>query len=79
MPESWDWPESMAVDIVGMGQEAAGAHLIESANPNRWRDIAFGYRIVSDNRDAIAQCKKGSTNKRASVHCTIEINTEAFR
>ena len=79
MPESWHWPESMAADIVGMGQEAAGAHLIESAKPNRWRDIAFGYRIVSDNRDAIAQCKKGSTNKRASVHCTIEINTEAFR
>jgi Family of unknown function (DUF6118) len=78
MPESWHWPESMAAYIVGMGQEAAGAHLIESAKPNRWRDIAFGYRIVSDNRDAIAQCKKGSKDRRASVHCTIEINTEAF-
>ena len=79
MPESWHWPESMAADIVGMGEEAAGARLIESATPNRWGDIAFGYRIVSDNREAIAQCKKTSTNKRASVHCTIEINTEAFR
>jgi Family of unknown function (DUF6118) len=78
-PESWHWPESMAADIVGMGREAAGAHLIESAAPDQWRDMAFGYRIVSDNRNAIAQCKKGSTNKRASVHCTIEINSEVFR
>jgi hypothetical protein len=78
MPESWHWPESMAAAILRLDREAAGARLIESAKPNRWRDIAFGYRIVSDNRDAIAQCKKGSTNKRASVHCTIEINTEAF-
>jgi hypothetical protein len=79
MPESWHWPESMAAAILRLDREAADARLIESAKPNRWRDIAFGYRIVSDNRDAIAQCKKGLTNKRASVHCTIEINTEAFR
>ena len=79
MPESWHWPERMTADIVGMGQEAAGARLIESAAPNQWHDMAFGYRVVSDNRDAIAQCKKVSTNKRASVRCAIEINTEAFR
>ena len=79
MPESWHWPESMAADIVGMDQEAAGARLIETAAPDRWRDIVSGYRVVSDNRDAIAQCKKGSTAKRTSVRCAIEIHTEAFR
>jgi Family of unknown function (DUF6118) len=79
MPESWHWPESMAADIVGMDQETAGARLIETAAPDRWRDLVLDYPIVRDNRDALARCKKGSTNKRASVHCTIEINTEAFR
>jgi hypothetical protein len=79
MPESWHWPERIAADIVGLDQEATGARLIESAAPDRWRDIVFGYRVVSDNRDAIAQCKKGSTNKRESVRCAIEINAEAFR
>ena len=79
MPESWHWPERIAADIVGMDQEAAGARLIAIAAPDRWRDIVLGYRIVSDNRDAIDRCKKGSTPKRASVRCAIEIKTEASR
>ena len=62
-----------------MDQEATGARLIEVAAPDRWRDIVFGNRVVSDNRDAIAQRKKGSTPKRESVRCAIDIKTEAFR
>jgi hypothetical protein len=62
-----------------LDQEAAGIRLIESAAPGRWKDIVFGLRIVGDNRDAIAQCKKAATNKNASVRCTVEIKTEAFR
>jgi hypothetical protein len=77
MPESWHLPERIAANIVGMEQEAAGARLIEIAAPDLWRDIVFGNRVVSDNRDAIAQCKKRSTPKR--VRCAIEIKTEAFR
>ena len=79
MPENWHWPERIAANIVRMDQEAAGARLIAIAAPDRWRDIVLGYRIVSDNRDAIAQCKKASTNKRESVRCPIEIKTEAVR
>ena len=78
MPENWHWPERIAADVVRMDQEAAGARLIAIAAPDRWRDIVLGYRIVSDNRDAIAQCKKASTNKRESVRCAIEIKTETF-
>jgi hypothetical protein len=62
-----------------MDQEAAGARLIEIADPERWRDIVFGYRIVSDNHDALDRCNKGSTPTRKSVRCTVEIKTETFR
>jgi hypothetical protein len=79
MPESWQWPESMAADIVGMGQEAAGARLIESAAPNQWRDMAFGYRVVSDNRDAIAQCEKEAAEVARSVRCPIKIDHATTR
>ena len=79
MPESWHWPERIAAGIVGIDQADAGGRLIEIAAPDRWRDIVFGSRVVSDNRDAIAQCKKGSTPKRESVRCTIEIKTEVLR
>jgi Family of unknown function (DUF6118) len=77
-PESWHWPEAIAAGIVGVDQEAAGARLIAIAAPDRWRDIVLGYRIVSDNRDAIDRCRKGSTNTREPVRCAIVIGTEAL-
>jgi hypothetical protein len=79
VPEGWHWPESIAAGILGRDEEATGARLIEIADPERWRDFVFGDRIVSDNGDAIAQCKKASTPKRDSVRCAIQIKTEAFR
>jgi hypothetical protein len=78
MPDNWHWPERIAANIVRMDQESAGARLIAIAAPDRWRDIVLGYRIVSDNRDAIAQCRKGPTSTRESVRCAIEIKTETF-
>jgi hypothetical protein len=79
MPESWHWPESIAASILRLDREAAGARLIEATDPDRWRDIVFGFGIVSDNRDALDRCKKGSTPTKASVRCAIEIKTEVSR
>jgi Family of unknown function (DUF6118) len=78
MPENWHVPERVAAYILGMDQEAAGARLIADAAPERWRGIVFGYRLVSDNRDAIARCRKGATIKTGTVRCTIAIKTEVF-
>jgi hypothetical protein len=78
MPKSWHWPESIAASVLSLDREAAGARLIEMADPDRWRDIVLGYRFVDDNRDAISQCNKRSPNTRDSVRCTIEIKTEPF-
>jgi hypothetical protein len=57
----------------------AGACLIESAAPNEWRDMAFGYRVVSDNRDAIAQCEKEAAKAAPSVRCPIKIDHATTR
>ena len=73
MPESWYWPERMAASIVGMDQENAGAHLIATAAPDRWRDIVLGYRIVNDNRDTIARCETAAAKEPKPVRCMIEI------
>jgi hypothetical protein len=78
VPQNWQWPERIAAGIVGTDQEAAGTRLIESAAPERWRDIVFGLGIVSDNRDVLDRCKKAATGKTESVRCAIEIKTEAF-
>ncbi len=73
MPESWHWPELMAASILGVDEESAGAHLIKTAAPERWRDIVAGYQIISDNRAAIAQCERGEAKTANKIRCAIEI------
>ena len=73
MPESWYWPERMAARTLRLDREAAGARLIETAAPDRWRDIVLGYRIVSDNRDAIVHCQEAATHETMPTRCVIEV------
>jgi hypothetical protein len=79
LPQNWQWPENIAAGIVGTDQEAAGIRLIESAAPDRWRDIVLGYGIVSGNRDAIARCQRAAASTKKTVRCTIAINSEEPR
>jgi hypothetical protein len=69
----------MAAYIVGMDQEAAGARLIETAAPDRWRDLVLDYPIVRDNRDALARCEKEAAKAARSMRCVIEIDHAASR
>ncbi len=78
MPESGQWPEKIAAHIIGTDQETAGARLIETAAPDQWRDIVLGYRIVNQNRDALARCEKLAAKETKSVRCTIQIDITAF-
>lgn len=73
VPESWNWPERVAANIVGMDQEAASARLIETAAPDRWQEIVLGYRVVNANRDAISRCETAAAKKRGPMRCTVRI------
>jgi hypothetical protein len=73
MPESWYWPERMAARILRLDREAAGARLIATAAPDRWRNIVLGYRVVSDNRDAIAHCQEAAAHETKPTHCLIDV------
>jgi hypothetical protein len=79
MPESWAWPERMAAAILSLDREAAGARLIETAAPDRWRDLVLGYPIVRDNRDALARCEKEAAKVARSVRCPIKIDHATTR
>ena len=39
--------------------------LIKTAAPDRWRDIVAGYRIIGDDRAAIAQCERSEARTTA--------------
>jgi hypothetical protein len=73
MPESWHWPERMAASLLGTDEETAGARLIKTASPERWRDIVAGYQVISDNRAAIAQCERSEARMNSKIRCAIEI------
>jgi len=73
MPESWYWPERMAARILRLDREAAGARLIETTAPDRWRDLVLGYRILFDNRDAIVHCQEAAAHETKPTRCVIEI------
>ena len=75
MPESWHWPERMAASILGTDEEAAGARLIKTTAPDRWRDIVAGYQIISDNRAAIAQCERSEAKTTSRIRCAIEVRS----
>ena len=75
MPESWHWPERMAASLLGTDEETAGARLIKTASPERWRDIVAGYQIISDNRAAIAQCERSEARTASKIRCVIEIRS----
>ena len=82
MPESWLWPERMTASILGMDEETAGVRLIKAASPERWRDIVAGYQILSDNRDAIAQCARNEAKRPAKFAAPLrseaQIRCKAF-
>lgn len=77
VPESWHWPESMAARTIGLPMGEAGAHMIQSANPEQWRDIIAAYRLWQDNGQAIAQCRKRADKKGKEASCTIRITDES--
>ncbi len=75
VPESWHWPERLAANIIGLDAENAGERLIQSSAPDMWRDIVRGYRLMDQNREAIAQCEKakGSARAKKPVRCELRM------
>ena len=64
-------PEQQAAAILGLGEEKAGEHLIQTAAPKLWQDLVLGDRIVIANRDTLSRCQRRAHKRRA--RCVIEM------
>ena len=74
MPESWQWPESMARKAVGEPTIVdAGIRLIRSQNPEAWEELAEAQRIFSENREALDRCRERARKTERLVSCPVEI------
>ena len=74
MPTSWHWPERMAVRLLGTGTVwEAGRHLMISASPQSWNEIAAAVTLFDDNRRAIEKCRDAAAKGEKTVRCTIKV------
>ena len=74
MPESWHWPERMAVRLLGTGTVwETGRHLMISASPQSWNEIAAAVALFDDNRRAIEKCRDAAAKGEKTVRCTIKV------
>ncbi len=74
MPTSWHWPERMAVRLLGTGTVwEAGRHLMISASPQSWNEIAAAVTLIDNNRKAIEKCRDAAAKGEKTVRCTIEV------
>lgn len=74
MPDSWRWPERMAMRTLGEAtQWNAGQRLMQSAAPESWAAIVAADPLADDNREAIQACREKADKLKKSVRCTIEV------
>lgn len=73
MPERWHWPEHMAARTLRLDRWDAGERLLATADPERWRAVVLGNRIVQGNRDAILACLRTAGRESKSARCIIKI------
>ena len=75
MPASWQWPERMAARVLDEQMVwAAGRHLLISASPQSWNEMAAAFNLMDDNRKAIEKCRKSAGKAEKAVRCMIEVN-----
>jgi hypothetical protein len=73
MPTSWYWPERMAARTLNLDRWAAGARLLATSDPERWRTMVVANAILQVNRNSIVRCRDLAAKTRKAVRCTIEI------
>lgn len=74
MPTGWQWPERMAVRLLGTGTVwETGRHLMISASPQNWNEIAAAFNLMDDNRKAIEACREAAAKAEKGVRCTIKV------
>ena len=74
LPESWHWPEWMAVRMLGEPSSwEAGVRLMRNGNPEVWSVLVQAADMQHDNREIIADCRKAADRTDKPVRCTVEV------
>lgn len=78
VPESWQWPERRAANLLSRDMWGGGVRLLQAADPKRWNELARASQIYGQNEDAIEACRKQADRRKKSARCPIEIEPSKF-
>jgi hypothetical protein len=71
VPKSWQAPERIASNFLGLSMYEAGARLIKTNNPFIWETSQADTKTMNDNRDLINKCKKEMVETNKATKCMI--------
>lgn len=78
-PDSWGWPESAALSILGTDDHGMGARrLVMSHNPRMWDAMMLGIGIDQENGEVVERCRDRAEKAGKSVRCTIDVGAGAI-
>ena len=79
VPESWQWPERRAANLLYRDMWGAGVRLMQAADSDRWNALARTSQIYGRNEEAIETCRKQADRRKRSINCTIKIQPAKAR
>lgn len=73
VPESWQWPERRAANLLSRDMWGAGVRLMQAADPERWNSLARASRIHAQNEKDLEACQKQANRRKKPMACSVEI------
>jgi hypothetical protein len=70
LPAGWSMPERMAAATLRLDRWAAGARLMQNANPQGWARILEASEIERANSAGLDDCRKGAVRTGKTQRCT---------
>ncbi|MCW1984507.1 hypothetical protein J2792_001367 [Novosphingobium capsulatum] len=61
VPEDWHWPEERAASLLQRDGWAAGWHMLQVYDPQRWQALQDAASVWASNAKALEDCKKRMT------------------
>lgn len=74
LPRSWQVPERLAAATIGAPRWDAGARMMQGADPQRWRWVAFGDELVRRNRVAVQGCVSRAEKSGRAATCELRLD-----
>jgi hypothetical protein len=76
LPTSWQVPERVAAATLHMDMGAAGARLMQDANPQGWENLAEAARLRRDNAAALDSCARSVAKAGRAQACKIMVGAD---